>query len=143
MLRSDFCWRRTRGGRMKLENDTERKLTRARTQLLLNQPFFGSLCLRLKLEPGPVPTMATDGKRILYSPIFVESLKPAEVEGTLAHEVMHCPLGHHCRRGTRDRQLWNEAADMAINPILISNGFTLPAGALIYPSLNDFSAEGS
>ena len=126
---------------MKLEGSTERKLTRARTQLLLNQPFFGSLCLRLKLEPGPVPTMATDGKRILYNPAFVDSLKPSEIEGTFAHEVMHCALGHHCRRGTRDRQVWNEAADLAINPILIGNRFTLPSGALIDPAFDNLSAE--
>jgi hypothetical protein len=37
----------------------EQKLSRARTQLLLNQPFFGTLCLRLKLVPMPsFPTMA-------------------------------------------------------------------------------------
>jgi predicted metal-dependent peptidase len=98
------------------------------------QPFFGTLCLRLKLIPGDLPTMATDGTRIVYNPAFVDHLKPAELEGTLAHEVMHCALGHQCRRGTRDQGLWNEAADLAINPILTANGFTLPAGALIDPA---------
>ena len=126
---------------MRRENSVEQKLTRARTQLLLNQPFFGSLCLRLKLSPGPVPTMATDGKRILYNPTFVESLNSAEIEGTLAHEVMHIALAHHCRRGDRQRKTWNEAADYAINPILISNGFTLPAGVLVDPSFDNLSAE--
>ena len=46
--------------------------------------------------------MATDGSRIVYNPAFVDELKPAELEGTLAHEVMHCALGHQCRRGERD-----------------------------------------
>jgi predicted metal-dependent peptidase len=119
----------------------ERKLIRARTQLLLTQPFFGSLCLRLKLSPGPVPTMATDGRRIFYNPTFVDSLTPAEIEGTLAHEVMHAALAHQCRRGDRQRQIWNEAADYAITPILISNGFTLPEGVLVDSSFNDLSAE--
>jgi hypothetical protein len=40
------------------------KLTRARTQLLLNQPFFGTLCLRLKLMPSAVPTMESSGGSI-------------------------------------------------------------------------------
>lgn len=126
---------------MKAQNTTEQKLTRARTQLLLNQPFFGTLCLRLKLVSGSVPTMATDGRRIAFNPAFVDGLKPAELEAVLAHEVMHCALGHHCRRGERDPGLWNEAADLAINPILVGNGFTLPAGALIDPSFSDLSAE--
>ena len=117
------------------------KLTRSRVQLLILQPFFGTLCLRLKLMPGDLPTMATDGSRIVYNPEFVGELKSVELEGTLAHEVMHCALGHHCRRGDRDPQLWNEAADLAINPILIGNGFTLPAGALIDPAFANLSAE--
>jgi predicted metal-dependent peptidase len=105
------------------------------------QPFFGTLCLRLKLIPGALPTMATDGTRIVYNPAFVDQLKPAELEGTLAHEVMHCALGHQCRRGDRYPGLWNEAADLAINPILTANGFTLPAGALIDPAFANLSAE--
>ena len=117
------------------------KLTRARVQILLTQPFFGTLCLRLKTVPGNLPTMATDGSRIVYNPAFVDQLKPAELEGVLAHEVLHCAVGHHCRRGDRDPELWNEAADLAINPILLGNGFTLPAGALLDPAFNNLSAE--
>ena len=120
---------------------TAQKLTRARVQLLLIQPFFGTLGLRLKLIPGDLPTMATDGSRIVYNPAFVDQLKPAELEGTLAHEVLHCALGHQCRRGQRDPELWNEAADLAINPILIGNGLTLPVGALIEPGFENLSAE--
>lgn len=123
------------------QTTTEERLTRARTRLVLDQPFFGTLSLRLKLAPGLLATMATDGTRIVYSPAFVNQLKPAELEGTLAHEVLHCALGHHCRRGNRDPRLWNEAADLAINPILIKNGFTLPAGALIDPAFTNLSAE--
>jgi predicted metal-dependent peptidase len=101
------------------------KLARARTQLLLNQPFFGTLCLRLKLAAEPrLPTMATDGQRILYNPGFVEKLSPAELEGVLAHEVLHCALAHQCRRGKRDLGLWNVACDYAVNPILLDNGMT-------------------
>lgn len=120
----------------------EAKLSRARTQLLLNQPFFGTLCLRLKLEASTsFPTMATDGRRLVYNPPFVEQITPAELEGVLAHEVMHCALAHHCRRGERDTQLWNRAADYAINPILIGNGMSLPKDALIDPQFADLGAE--
>ena len=58
----------------------EQRLVRARTQLLLNHPFFGTLAVRLKLLPGELPTMATDGRRIVYNPQFVQRLKPAELE---------------------------------------------------------------
>jgi predicted metal-dependent peptidase len=119
----------------------EQKLVRARTQLLLNHPFFGTLCVRLKLVAGPVPTMATDGRRIVYNPKYVEELKPAELEGVLAHEVLHCALAHHCRRGQRNPELWNEAADYAVNPILLASGIVLPPGVLSDPAFANLSAE--
>jgi predicted metal-dependent peptidase len=123
------------------ESTAADKLTRSRVKLILAHPFFGTLSLRLKLMPGDLPTMATDGTRIVYNPMFVSALRPAEVEGTLAHEVLHCSLGHHCRRGGRDLELWNQATDYAINPLLIANGFALPAGALIDPAFDNLSAE--
>jgi predicted metal-dependent peptidase len=127
---------------MKRHLTVEDKLSRARTQLLLNQPFFGTLCLRLKLVPTPsFPTMATDGRRLFYNPAFVEKLTPAELEGVVAHETMHCALAHHCRRGVRGAQIWNQAADYAINPILIGNGITLPKDALVNPAFADLGAE--
>ena len=125
-----------------IRQTVEQKLSRARTQLLLNQPFFGTLCLRLKLVSMPsFPTMTTDGRRLVYNPAFVEKLTPGELEGVLAHEVMHCALAHHCRRGERDAPFWNQAADYAVNPILINNGMTLPKDALIDPAFADLSAE--
>jgi predicted metal-dependent peptidase len=127
---------------MSKQRTIEEKLSRSRTQLLLNQPFFGTLCLRLNLVPTPsFPTMATDGRRLAYNPAFVEKLTPAELEGVLAHEVMHCALAHHCRRGEREAELWNQATDYAVNPILINNGITLPKDALIDRVFADLNAE--
>lgn len=124
------------------DNPVELKLLRARVQLLFKQPFFATLCLRLKLIPdGVFPTMATNGKVIRYNPPFVESLTPEELEGTLAHEVLHCALGHHCRRGKRQRRRWNAAADYAVNPIILNNGLVLPAGALVKAEYEGLSAE--
>lgn len=122
-------------------DEVAQKLTRARTQLLLGHPFFGALCLRLKLFPAAISTMATDGQHLAYGPKFVASLTPAELEGVLAHEVMHCALAHHCRRGSRDLKLWNQAADYAINYLLVANGFTLPSGALLDSAFDNLSAE--
>jgi len=127
---------------MNKDVNPEEKLCRARTQLLLSQPFFGTLCLRLKLVATPsFPTMATDGRRLAYNPAFVAQLTPAELEGVIAHEVMHVALAHHCRRGDRDPQLWNEAADYAVNPILLDNGITLPGDMLIDAAFRGLSAE--
>ena len=85
--------------------------------------------------------MATDGRRIVYNPAFVEGLKPAELERVLAHEVLHCALAHDCRRGQREPELWNEAADYAVNPILLGSELVLPAGVLVDPAFADLSTE--
>src|SRR5215470_5300790 len=126
---------------MKSANSIDLKLLRARVQLLFKQPFFATLCLRLKLIPATVPTMATNGKVIYYNSAFVESITQEELEGVLAHEVLHCALAHHCRRGQRKKRLWNIAADYAINPLVLKNGLVLPAGALISPEYEGLCAE--
>lgn len=117
------------------------KLTKARVQLLFTHPFFASLCLRVHFISGEVETMETDGRAIYYSEKYVESLSPAELEGVLAHEALHCALGHHCRRGKRTPERWNDACDYAVNPIILANDLALPAGALIKKEYEGLSAE--
>ena len=111
--------------------DVPTRISKARAQLLLDQPWFGTLALRLKIiEDTSVPTMANDGTILYYNSAYVKKLSDAELLGVVAHEVMHCALGHMFRIGGRNHQLWNIAADIAINPILTKSGFTLPAGVL-------------
>jgi predicted metal-dependent peptidase len=117
------------------------KLSKARIQLLFGHPFFASLCLRLVFIADQVETMETDGRAIYYSDKYVESLTPDELAGVLAHEALHCALAHHCRRGKRTEQRWNEACDYAVNPILLQNQLTLPAGALLKKEFEGLSAE--
>ena len=73
------------------------RIRKARTALLLDHPFFGSLLFRLKgREQRSIPTMATDGVSLYYNPEFVDTLNSATLAGVLAHEVMHPALQHHC-----------------------------------------------
>jgi predicted metal-dependent peptidase len=118
------------------------RLVRARSALITSQPFFGALALHLEtVKRGDIETMATDGKRLLYSPEFVLEISETELVGVIAHEVMHCAYLHHTRRGNRDPENWNVAADYAINRDLIAAGFTLPQGALIESKYDGLGAE--
>ena len=111
------------------------KVTAARTSLVLESPFFGSLALSLKVQADPgCGTAYTDGRVLGYDPAFIDSLSHARVTGTVAHEVFHCAMGHPWRRDGREFKRWNIACDLAINPQLRDSGFTLPDGVL-YPSL--------
>ena len=110
----------------------ENKFLKARANLLIEQPFFGTLALRLKIvETDRVKTAATDGKHLFYNADFVNKLTSHETMGLVAHEVMHCVLQHMTRRQERDPTIWNVAGDYKINGHLVNNGFILPEGGLI------------
>lgn len=119
-----------------------KKIQAARTALVLDQPFFGLLALRLKIEEDPTcKTAWVDGRTLGYNPKFIEPLTHDETLGLIAHEVMHCAAGHPWRRSGRDPEQWNDACDYAINSVLVSARFSLPAGGLIDPQFNGQSAE--
>lgn len=121
---------------------TVRRVINARGRLLLDQPFFGVLALRLTvLEDPTCDTAWTDGRSIGFNPAFVATLTDDALMGLLAHEVMHCACGHPWRRDGRDHQQWNIAADHAINHVLRDAHFTLPDGALIDPAYAGRNAE--
>lgn len=103
------------------------RITKSRMSLVLKEPFFGSLALRLRPTVAWwMPTAAVDGKHLFYNPAFIGTLNDAMLKGLVCHEVLHCANGHAWRRNGRDRQLWNIACDFAINPICINAKFELP-----------------
>lgn len=122
--------------------DAREKLIRARAKLIVEQPFFGTLALHLApIEDSTCETCATDGKSLLYSAEFVESLPDSELRAVVAHEVMHCALLHHTRRAARDREDWNRACDYAVNRDLTKAGFRLPSCALLDSRFDGMGAE--
>lgn len=117
-------------------------LKKAKVQLVLSQPFFASLMLRLEQhEDKTCQTAYTDGHRIGYNPEFFDKIGTEGIKTVLAHEVMHVAMLHHTRRAGRDPQKWNQAADYAINGILQDAGFEIPAGGLINSAYTGKSAE--
>ena len=127
---------------MRHQTPTALSIQKARTTLLLDHPFFGSLLFRLGgQECHSIETMATDGKSLFYNPGFVDTLNSTTLSGVLAHEVMHPALQHHLRRSGRDPRRWNEACDYAINPMLLADGLMLPEGALVADRFRGMSAE--
>lgn len=123
--------------------DPKNKLQAARTALVLDQPFFGALLMRLKMvEDRRHKTMWTDGVSVGYNPEFVNEITSHELRGVLCHEVLHAVNGHTWRRGDRDPKRWNEACDYAINPIILDDaGLPLPEGALVDPRYKGLSVE--
>lgn len=112
-------------------------LTKAKAQLILDQPFFASLLLSMPMrEEKGIPTLATDGDSILYNPDFISGLSLQETIFALGHEVMHCVFQHMHRRGNRNHNKYNIAADYVINDILVNEKVgTMIQGCLYNPSL--------
>ena len=108
-----------------MNNEVVTQLTRARTGLVLDAPFFGMLALRLQLVEEPkIPTAAVDGKHIFYNPEFIAKQSYEETKTLIGHEVMHCVFEHIGRRGDREPRRWNQAGDFVINDVLVDSGFT-------------------
>ena len=95
------------------------RIKKARIALLLDEPFFGSLLMHLKLVQDPsVKTFQTDSRVLQFSPQWLETLSDPELRTVLAHEVLHCALCHPFRVGDRDPKQFNIAADYAVNNFL-------------------------
>lgn len=123
-------------------SDVENKLAAARTRLILDKPFLGALVLRLPLKAAEwCRTTATDARAFYYNPRWIESLNGSQVQFALAHEALHCALGHFARRGHRIQRKWDMACDFAVNPILVDEGLTPPAEALVLDVYRGMAAE--
>ena len=106
---------RPAGGRV---NQAER-IDRARMDVILAAPFFGSLLMRMPMvRDDRKQTFCTDGKTIAYNDAYAATLDDAQLRYILAHEVLHPALGHLWRCGERDMEKWNEAADYTVNEML-------------------------
>jgi len=119
------------------------KIERARWWALSNPAavFYGSLAAHLvDVLDESVPTAATDGKRILWNPVFLESLTDEEVRFVLLHEALHCVYGHFWRLPLTDDG--NRAGDYAINRILSRiPGISMPKGGLLDPKFDGLAEE--
>jgi predicted metal-dependent peptidase len=123
-------------------SDALKKIARARANLILREPFFGTLLLRLEAREDPECSgVWSDGRTLGVNPSFVAATEEPILEGVLCHEVMHLALGHHLRRGARSSARWNMAADYAVNAIVLESGLELPEERLHDPRYSSMEAE--
>lgn len=102
-------------------NEIQRKLSRARSEILIQYPFYGHLLLLMPITLGKCGTACTDMTRITFDPKFVLRIPTNEVVFVMLHEIMHCVL-QHCVRGTgKISYFYNIAADIVINSNIMAN----------------------
>ncbi len=128
-----------------------KRLVGSRVRMLIQQPFFGNLVVRMPLvdatddNPFWCNTAATDGKYIYYNREFIHTLTGKELDFLFGHELLHCVLKHIGdlnRRGDKQPLLWNIAADYVINNMLVDENIgNLPKEALFDKKYKGLSTE--
>lgn len=121
----------------------DNRVVRAKIDLMLTNPFWGSLITRLELKVWDKETFATNGK-YLYCPDpkhYNPKWNFQNIIFILAHETFHCAGGHIFRQGDKKHRRWNIACDYATNALLADNGFALPDGCLYDKKYNGMTAE--
>lgn len=105
-------------------DELQRKVGKAKSLLILDHPFFGTACTKRPIiYTDTVPTAAMSATGQMYMNVdFCAPLSVQQLMFLLAHETMHYMLAHGLRRGHRDPQAWNVAADKVINDTLIDAG---------------------
>jgi predicted metal-dependent peptidase len=116
-----------------IESKGKLQILKARSCLVIDQPFFASILLPMPMhESTDIDTFGTDGDSIIYNPNFANELTQEETTFILAHEVLHCVFDHMGRRGNKNHNKWNIAADYIINDLLVNEKIgTMPKGGLL------------
>lgn len=135
-----------------MDISAEQKVQKARTQLMLFQPFFGVLLLKFPLVyTESVPTMGVDGKKIYINKGFVDTLTTQGVKTVLCHEILHIAFQHPLRGMNKEKSKWQVAIDYAVNCVLkeVSDNASddkqkvdpVDAGGLYDPQWHGYSAD--
>ena len=116
---------------MQFDPQTARMVSASLLRMCERSAFFAALALFARFQASmQIPTAATDGRDVFVNPEFFGALSAPDRDFVLLHEVLHAALLHVPRRAGRDPQLWNIAADIVVNGMLVREGYLLPEGGL-------------
>lgn len=131
-----------------------KRIERAHTSLVIDEPFFAALLFRLRMIDAPVGTACTDGVNLWIDTNFTKQLTHGQLVTLLAHEVMHPAMGHLWRLKDYPHDIANAAADFEENLILeecnervrkqgshLVEPFPFPPGALKDERFRGMAAE--
>ena len=99
-----------------------KRLLQSRMRLLCTNGFYGLLLMHVTFSlDETLDTAATDGERIYFGPEFLDSISDAELDFVIMHEIMHVVLQHLARKGERDMERFNIAADIVVNSEIMNS----------------------
>lgn len=121
----------------KVDHDARQAILKARIALVIKQPFFGNLAMRLKLVNADswLTTAATDGRHFYYNSDFILKLPTNQMMFLFCHELLHCAYDHINRGIGKQKDLANIAMDYVVNADCIK--YTLGQKITVVPVLYD------
>ena len=115
--------------------------------ILKKYPLFGEELAKYPIViNNAIQTAGTDGKVIIVSEEFLNTLSLQQAMFILAHEFLHLKFAHHKRFDNlqnveKDVKYWNIATDAVINANLVKDGFEMVEGGVDLPWAIDYTSE--
>ena len=108
-----------------IDREAARTVKAAKAALIDEQPFFGSLCLRLvSSENRDIDAIAGDGVTLQYNPDWIKETDSRQIKFAVARIVTALVLKHHLRREDRDADIWQQASFEACLDVLADAGYS-------------------
>lgn len=126
-----------------MKEDFDLAISKARINVMLHSAFFSSLLLSTPLTAAPdkTKTIAASREHIYYNPAWLENTDSKYYPFLLLHEALHIAFEHPARCGERDKDIWNQAADIWVNETIATGIPAIP----MHPQLlrNPALAQGN
>lgn len=121
----------------------EALISATRLRLRMHAPFFAALAMFAEVRFSvDVALAATDGRCLWFHPTHYGELPAEERDAVFLHELLHAALLHPLRRGLREAETFNIAADIVVNGMVaVQPSLLLPAEAIRDPKLEHLSVE--
>lgn len=111
------------GETSRLEELAEQVMRLSRDDILIRLRFFDTALSSLALRPKKgLGRMASDGAVCYYDPeevLRAYRREPGSVARTLLHVLLHCVFFHSFQYGKLDGELWDLAADIAVENVIL------------------------
>lgn len=106
-------------------------LALARDNILVSMRFLDVALMELEWqEKGDIGGVSTDGSTVWYDAKYVLRLykqDPRLVTRTMLHLLLHCVFFHSFAYDKVERELWDLAADMAVESVILEMGLPMAA----------------
>jgi predicted metal-dependent peptidase len=110
-----------------MSNDKNMKVDRCVVRMVMSQPFYAALALRLnrRVDKSSKTAFWTDGVNLGFNPSLVEEMRDDQVMGAMCRLIEGLGHLHHTRREGRDPKMWNKASASVCTCITKDCGFEL------------------